>query len=281
MWTKGRRTLWLLAATLSPVLCTAAQSDDLAAYLPPDQVQWLTPNESVDLADVQSGANANQSQRKRVLLLQQENLLAEERGSLLLIPEIGTHAFQSSVIRHWYLGMPAYGWNTFALQSPMLQVNDFEWDANFGERYSPANDISSLLGEMRTRLALALGHIAAQDNKLVIVAEGVSGALLAHLLSDAEFENVAALVLIGGYFPQYQLNRELAVHTAQLNIPVLDIIPAHRHLWITEHTLQRAQHSKRLAQPSYRQRVLASQRVQEQPRYLLHELNGWLKHEQL
>ena len=317
MWSKASQTLWVMAAVIATTPHAVAQIDDLAAYLPPHEVHWLTPggvaasiNDGVDaevsgsarftVTDAQtadakvSAANAaiaehlNHSSTSRILLLQQENRRPEKRGYLLLIPEMGTHPFQSSVLRHWYQAMPSHGWTTLALQSPLLQVTDFEWDANFGERYSPANDISMLLADMRHRLLLALEHIATQDGQLVVVAEGVSGALLVQLLTSPEFDNqgahefdrIAAVVLVGGYFPQYALNRALALKTAQLDIPVLDIIPARAHAWVTEQALNRSQHSQRLAQPSYRQRVLASQPVHLQPRYLLHELQGWLKHEQ-
>lgn len=274
MWKKVSRRFWVMIACMTPLLQAEAHTDDLAAYLPPQEVHWLMPG---------SDASDDHSQKSgaRVLLLRQENRLPEARGNLLLIPEIGTHPLQSTVLRHWYQGMPAYGWTTFALQSPMLHVNDFEWDRHFGERYSPANDVSSLVADLRHRLDLAFEHIAAPDQKLVIVAEGVSGALFVHLLHNTnEFDRVAAVVLVGSYYPQYQLNQELAVQTAQLDIPVLDIVPARAHSWVSEYALNRTQQAKRLAQPSYRQRVLVSQPVQQQPRYLLHELQGWLKHAQ-
>lgn len=256
----GRLTPATLCFSIAAALPIAAYADDLAYYLPPSEVVWLGTDE------------------QRVLMLQRENEQALDRGHLLVVAELGTHPFQSSVLRHWYQGMPAYGWYTYALQAPLLQVNEFEWDAHIAERYSPANDIQTLLDAMRERLTLALQQIEHVEGSLVLISEGVSGGLITQLLHQGEFAQVDALVLVGSYFPQQQLNAELATQAAQLEVPLLDILPNRQQPWVAEQAARRVQQSQRHQHPSFRQRVLAAQSVGAQPRYLHHELYGWLRH---
>lgn len=253
----------------------AAHSDDLAYYLPPAEVIWLGAEQS----DIDTAIENEQDIPLRALMLHRENEQAYDRGNLLLVPELGTHPLQSAVLRHWYQGMPAYGWYTYGLQSPLQQVHDFTWDQEFGQRHSAANDISSLKDAMRERLELALAHVEQTSGPLVLISEGVSAALIIQLLHQGEMPQVDAVVLLGSYFPQQQLNSELATQTAQLRIPVLDMIPAQQQPWVAEQQARRVQQSQRHQHPSYRQRVLSSQRIAEQPRYVLHQLYGWLRYE--
>lgn len=264
-------TLYLGVAAALPM---SAQADDLTYYLPPSEVVWL----SADAAAVQTADAHDQATPQRILMLQRENEQAADRGHLLVVAELGTHPLQSSLLRHWYQGMPAYGWHTYAMQAPLLQINDVEWNAEIATRYSPANDIQFLLDAMRARLVLALQHIEQAEGTLILISEGVSGALITQLLHQGEFAQVDALVVVGSYFPQQQLNTTLTTQTAQLKLPVLDIIPARQQPWVAQQSKRRVQQSQRHQQPSFRQRVLVAQPVATQPRYLHHELYGWLRH---
>lgn len=267
-------TLLGLVVALSPAV-TAAHADDLSYYLPPGEVLWLGASEE----EIAEAREAEQPTPLRAMLLNRENEQAYDRGHILLIPELGTHPLQSSAIRHWYQGMPAYGWYTYALQSPTMQVNEFAWDVSNSERYPQAEDISELHQAMRERLELAFGEMNRTAGPTIMIAEGVSAALISDLMARGEIPPVDAFVALGAHYPQWQLNHELATTTAQLNVPVLDLVPAHQHEWISSTHARRQQQAQRHQHPAYRQRKLSHQRVGEQPRYLLHQLYGWLRSE--
>lgn len=252
----------LLLASSLPLL---ANERDLDYYLPPGEVVWLEQNDS------------------QYLLLRKENQQASDRGRLVLLPEIGTHPYQSSAVRTFYQGMVDYGWYTYALQSPTANIQDFNWQANTatGRYPEPTEGVTQdLIDNLQDRLEQAIAY-STNDHTgpLVVVAEGISAALLVDLLAAGQFAEIDALVVHGIYYPQWQLNQALATDLAQLPIAVLDLTPGHSNSWVQETTARRQQQAQRHRHISYRQRLLPRGTHAEQPRYLLHQLYGWLQSE--
>ncbi|MCC5880228.1 MAG: DUF3530 family protein [Idiomarina sp.] len=266
----------LLAAALSLAAAQVAlaAADDLAYYLPPGEVVWLGASEDA----LRAAAEDEQPTPLRMLLLARENEQAYDRGSLIFIPELGTHPMQSVPVRLWYQGMPAYGWYSYAIQPPTAQVIEFSWQEDSSQRYAQGADLTPLHDAMAQRLSLAVEHAAHQPGPLIIVAQGVSAALVTDLLARGDYPQIDALVMVGAHYPQWQLNQALATTTAQLRIPVLDFIPQHSHSWVLEHSARRQQQTQRHQHPSYRQRTLLANRAND-PRYLIHQLYGWLQSE--
>lgn len=253
----------------------SATADDLAYYLPPGEVLWLG-------ASAEEIAEANQNEQPaplRMLVLARENEQYYDRGSMIFMAELGTHPMQSLTMQKWYQGMPHYGWDTYAVQAPTSQVIEFSWQAHDNERYPEANDVSTLRDAMLERLTLALAHAEVQPGPIVLVAEGVSAALITDILAQGTFPQVDAFVALGAYYPQWQLNQALATTTAQLNMPTLDLIPQHSHNWVADNRARRSQQARRHQHTAYRQRELLTTRAAGEPRYLLHQLYGWLRSE--
>lgn len=262
------------AVSLGAVSVAMATSDDLAYYLPPGEVVWLGASDE----EVSAAAADDQPAPLRMLMLARENEQSYDRGSLILIPELGTHPLQSMPIRHWYQGMPAYGWYSYAIQPPTAQVIEFNWQNDSDQRYPEGADVTPLRDALAERLALALDHAARQPGPIILIVQGVSAALVTDLLAQGGYPQVDALILVGAHYPQWQLNHELATTTAQLRIPVLDFIPQHSQSWVQQSDTRRAQQAQRHQHPSYRQRALQTTRSVDS-RYLLHELYGWLQSE--
>lgn len=265
-------TIGLLFAGLSNA---HASADDLTYYLPPGEVLWL----GASAEEVATAVQNEESAPLRMLLLAKASETYDNRGSMIFITELGTHPRQSLTLSQWYQGMPAYGWDTFAMQSPTSQVLEFNWQQDSHQRYPEASDIGMLLDAMAARLRLALAHAASQSEPIVLVAEGVSAALVTDLLSSGDYPQVTALVTLAAHYPQWQLNQTLATTTAQLSMPTLDIIPQRSHTWVQDSSARRSQQAQQHQHPSYRQRQLVSNHTNAQPRYLLHLLYGWLKNE--
>lgn len=268
---------YLLVATIgcSISMVSNAHSDDLAYYLPPGEVRWLGASDD----EIAAAREADDDTPLRALMLYRENQQAFDRGNLLLISEIGTHPLQSAPMRHWYQGMPAYGWYTYALQSPPQGLFDVDWVGNDTQRYSAAPNIDALRDALAERITLAVEEVMQTPGPLVIVAEGVSAALVSELIQQGELAGVDALVVLGAHFPHWQLNQDLATTTARLNIPTLDLIPSVQNTWVTDAAARRQQQAQRHQHIAYRQRALQHQRLREQPRYLIHQLYGWLRSE--
>lgn len=278
--------------SLSSVSVLHATVDDLAYYLPPGEVHWLgtdgnnaeaavdeTDSAETDSAETEGAENQRAAAQPRVLLLQRESTQPYERGKLLFVPEFANHPLQSTAVRTWYQGMAEYGWFSYALQSPTTSVNELIWQENTDARYPDPAEITPLLSAMRERLQLAIEHIQVQPGPVIVVAEGVSAAVITQLLDNGEFPQVDALVVYAMYFPQWQLNETLATAVAQLRIPVLELVPGQSHSWVSDASAKRRQQAQRHQHPSFRQRTMPAGRHAEQPRYMLHELYGWLRSE--
>lgn len=261
-------SVMLIAVPLFPV--SGAATSDLAYYLPPGEVVWLT-------ADTQSSDESN----PRYLLLERENHLAYARGSIVLIPELGTHPYQSTTIRTLYQTMNEYGWSTFALQPPTIQVSDISWQEENGERYPAGNYPEEIRTQFVQRAELAFAHARQQSGALVVISEGVSAALLTDLFASGELPAPDALVVSGIYYPQWQLNRELATTLAQLPIVTLDLAADGVNRWVSDTHELRRQQAQRHQHIGYRQRIIPSGRHAEQPRFLSHTVYGWLRYEDL
>lgn len=276
----SKHYLHVFTLTLAVILClpanqvATAAADDLAYYLPPGEVIWLGASED----DIRDAADNEQATPLRMLLLTRENEQAYDRGTMIFIPELGTHPMQSPAIRLWYQEVPAYGWYSYAMQPPTAQVIEFAWQEDSGQRYPEGADLTPLHDAMAERLTLAIEHATNQPGPIVVVAEGVSAALLTDLLARGDYPQIDALVMVGAHYPQWQLNQALATTTAQLRIPVLDFIPQASHSWVQAHSDRRQQQSQRHQHLSYRQRTLLANRAND-PRYLVHQLQGWLQSE--
>lgn len=253
--------IFALATLLAPV--TLAANNDLDYYLPPGEVVWLGEGDT------------------RVLLLEQENKQAFDRGSILHIPEWGYHPYQSSAIRSLYQNMPDYGWQSYALQPPTQPLDNFRWQTDEDVRYpDPVADeeLAKLRAQLRERVELAYAQTSLIAGSFIIVAEGISAALLTDLFSSNELPLPDAFVVYGIYFPQWQLNQQLATSLAQLPVPVLDLSPRDGNDWVTQAASRRQQQAQRHQQINYRQRIIPGGTHAQQPRYLQHQLYGWLRH---
>lgn len=268
---------YLLASTIvlsglsQPFSAQASAASDLAYYLPPGEVVWLRPDNGQDSDDEQDEV--------RYLLLERDNHLAYDRGSIVLIPELGTHPYQSTTIRTLYQSMNDYGWYTYALQPPTVQVTDILWQEENGQRYPSGLFPADLQSQLAERLRLALEHARQQPGALIIIAEGVSAALVIDLLTEDAVPHPDALVVSGVHYPQWQMNRTLATTLAQLPIVTLDLASGGVNRWVEDTHELRRQQAQRHQHIGYRQRILPAGRHAEQPRFLPHTVYGWLRYE--
>jgi hypothetical protein len=252
--------LFLLSVPLSAL---ATSADDLAYYLPPEEVVWLGDDAA------------------RVLMLQQENQQAYDRGSLVHIPDWGQHPYQAPVIRQLYQEMPQYGWQSYALQAPTMELHNFAWQEEAEGRYLSAvgdEALAPLRAQMKLRAELAFTRARQTPGALIVVAEGLSAAILAQLFRRGELTPPDAFVVHGIYFPQRTLNRDLAADLAQLPFPVLDLATSGGNFWTRDGAPRRQQQAQRHQHSGYRQRLLTAGQHSQQPRHLAHHLYGWLRY---
>lgn len=241
----------------------ATSADDLAYYLPPEEVVWLGDDDN------------------RILLLQQENQQPYDRGSMVHIPDWGQHPYQAPVVRQLYQEIPEYGWQSYALQAPTMALDDFVWQEQADARYAPAvedEELQPLRAEMQLRAELAFERARQTPGALIVVAEGISAAILTQLFNRGELPLPDAFVVHGIYLPQRELNRDVATDLAQLPFPVLDLATSGGNFWTRDGASRRQQQAQRHQHSNYRQRDLTAGQHSQQPRHLAHLVYGWLRY---
>jgi len=262
--------LFVLALLMAP-LTHAAQEDDLAYYLPPHEVVWLGTNE-----------NTEESSETRYLMLYKEGETSFSRGVALTLPNWGTHPLQQTYPALLYRQLPFYGWESFALHAPTRSLLNFNWDQ---ENQTPYPDPVSAeaLGELKdlllARVQLAFEHIGEAQGFRLIIAEGLTAALLVDLIEAGEIARADALILISPYYPQWQLNRELSEKIAQLRIPVLDIQQQDAIHWSVEEAARRQQQARKFQHTGYRQRTLNRASNRQNHALIEQIIYGWLNYE--
>ncbi|MCC5854499.1 MAG: DUF3530 family protein [Idiomarina sp.] len=259
----------LFSLLLSMALATqplSAQTRDLDYYLPPGEVTWLEDPE----------------QDARYLMLEQPNRRSYQRGAIVHIPEWGYHPYQRSAIRLLYHAMPDYGWQSFALQPPTFDLSQVQWQQSADVRYpDPIDDeqLANLRAPLSQRLSLARARMAEEPGFQIIVAEGIVAAFLVEMFARELLPAPDALIVIGMYLPQWQLNQQVAETLGSLPFPVLDIAPSDGNPWTKQTELRRRQQASRQQHTGYRQRELPRGRHGEQPDILRHMVYGWLTYQ--
>lgn len=251
-----------------------ASQDDLAYYLPPHEYVWLENHENTE--------QENDQESHRYLMLHRENQLSFLRGTAIIVPDWGFHPIQSTYANMTYQALPRYGWETFALHAPTDSLLNFRWQEENGTPYPTAtteDERAFLYNSMSARVEAAMAHIESEPGFRILVTEGISAAVIVDLLEAGEITGVDALVVIAPNYPQWQLNRELSISIAQLDIPVLDLQPRDAIHWSTEESARRKILAGRYQHTGYRQRGLSSQTNRQNTETFSQLIYGWLTYE--
>ncbi len=255
--------LLFILGSFFPAL-THGQVNDLDYYLPPGEVEWIDDTEQND---------------QRYLLLHKHNQLSYVRGLIINIPDWNMHPYQSPFIRELYQAMPEYGWQSYALQPPNTDLTGVLWQAATNERYPapmPDEDLISLRQPLQQRLSQALSYLDNKPGFRIVIAEGIVAAFLIQLYAQQALPAPDALVVIGPYLPQWQLNNALPAQLASFSFPVLDLQPADGNAWSLSTAAERVIQAKRQQHMGYRQRILPRSAHVSQPSLLKHHVYGWL-----
>lgn len=258
--------LLLILCSLWPSLANG-QTSDFDYYLPPGEVLWVEDSDNNE---------------HRYLLLHKQNHRSYVRGLMLHIPDWNTHPYQSPFIRSLYQSMPDYGWQSYALQPPNTDIAAGPWQVEENTPYpNPINEatLAELRQPLQQRLIQTLLFLERQPGLRVVVAEGVVAAFLIQLYATEGIPTPDALIVIGPYLPQLQLNNALAEQLASFSFPVLDLQPAVANSWSLATAANRAKQAQRLQHPGYRQVNLPVSTGQVQARHVSQIIYGWLSYE--
>ena len=223
------------------------QVDDLTRQLPAAEISQIDATEPV-------------------LLLQRPAMTASRKGTVILLADSAEHAASPKHIDNLRQQLNDYGWDTLSVMPPDAAMLTGDSDA-----------IQQFQTAVMQRISAAQQQARQQSGSVVVIAQGNSAAVLNQLYVAEQLAEPEALILLGAYLPDPQLNIELAKAIASHQIPTLDINHQYDNRFVNAQLALRQKWVNKQLKPVYRQRqIIGSGLHQEVQQWVLHEIYGWL-----
>ena len=201
-----------------------------------------------------------------VLLLQRPAMTASRKGTVILLADSAEHAASPKHIDNLRQQLNDYGWDTLSVMPPDAAMLTGDSDA-----------IQQFQTAVMQRISAAQQQARQQSGSVVVIAQGNSAAVLNQLYVAEQLAEPEALILLGAYLPDPQLNIELAKAIASHQIPTLDINHQYDNRFVNAQLALRQKWVNKQLKPVYRQRqIIGSGLHQEVQQWVLHEIYGWL-----
>ena len=225
------------------------QVDDLTRQLPATEISQVPAPEPV-------------------LLLQRPAMTASRKGTVILLADSAEHAASPKHIDHLRQQLNDYGWDTLSVMPPDAAMLTGDGDGDAIKQFQTA---------VMQRISAAQQQARQQSGSVVIIAQGNSAAVLNQLYAAEQLPEPEALILLGAYLPDPQLNIELAKAIASHQIPTLDINHQYDNRFVNAHLALRQKWVNKQLKPVYRQRqIIGSGFNQDVQQWVLQEIYGWL-----
>lgn len=226
-------------------------------------------------------------------VLQRSPTITARKGNALLFADIGSDPEKSPRIRALRLALNDSGWHSWAVipppapsrpaqvspagpgTAPAPAVNPEKVD-----EWLPGNSANDALAELRTALAAQLARVREELPKQgfqIIIAEGMSGPLLAEVLAAGDVPSVDALIVMGPYLPLSSMNGAVGDTLAATQSPLLDLVMVEDHPLAIAGAPQRAIAARLNYLPHYRQRQLLVNAAADSST-LVTEVNAFLRY---
>ncbi|GAA5216134.1 DUF3530 family protein [Corallincola platygyrae] len=232
--------------------------------------------------------------------LKRDALTPQTKGVAILVPDWSVPPSQQQGVGYLSELMPNHGWVTIAITAPP-QLHNPNYTSPLEkpeeidtarEAPTPAHPIQAdewLNDEIReeqseaylTQIIARMDATVEESSKhpgfYLVIAQGSSAGWLTQLYEAKRLGPPDALINIGAYLPQHQMNIALAEAMAKTDIPVLDIYTRYDNRWVQDTVTLRPQLANKHFKLHYRQRELFGDvdmtRTDER---LWKEIYGWL-----
>lgn len=205
---------------------------------------------------------------KSFLALKREAFTAKVKGTILFIPDWSQHAASPKYLNLLRKDFNDYGWNTLAIAVPAAP---FENDLP---------DLDSYKTELQQRITAAMASIQAENNAIIVVAQGSSAALISQLYAEKKLQEPQSLVLLEAYLPLAEQQRGLPLVIAKQQVPTLDLMQEQGNQQVAAQWQLRKQLARQQQKLLYRQREISGLIAQaETQQRVLKEIHGWLSYQ--
>lgn len=187
-----------------------------------------------------------------------------QQGTVILVADANEHAASPKYINYLRKNLTELGWNTLSIMPPAISLLD---EDNF----------STYQQQLKQRTAVAISYASREPGAIVIIGQGSSAAIINQLYAQQQLATTAALIILGSYIPDFELNKALAQAIASHAVPVLDISNSEDNEWVLSQLKQRQQQVAKNFKAIYRQRLITGSSYDEQNQsWVLQEIYGWL-----
>ncbi len=263
----------------------------------PAVAQTLDPLQ-MQTDDVKRGLSDDQYEirlvgEEEVAVVIQESNIAVSKGTVILLSDTGQTQLGSRSLAPMTSLLNKYGWTTLLAAPPIIDISGesasdtvvspqdtaptVEVLPNQGQQVLSQERFDAHQRQLQLLMQSLLEKSTEYPGFVVVVAQGTTAAWLAKMYNEQLLTEPDAFVSISAFWPQMDLNKQIAGYFAEAGMPLLDLY----NQWDNKWTLSTAERRKIAAAKAlklhFRQVELIGMPIgQGQHRYMTKQIVGWL-----
>ena len=261
-------TLSSFAQTLNPL---DMRTDDVKRHFSEDRFDILLAGE------------------QEVAVIIQESTVAISKGAVIMLSDTGQTPLGSRSLDSVATLLNQYGWATLLAAPPIIglsqETSDNVQENNTNIEVLPTDGLQAIVQENfdthQQQLQLLMQSLLDKSTEypgfVVVVSEGTTAAWLAKMYNEQLVTEPDAFVSLSAYWPQIELNDQIAGYLANTSFPVLDMYSQWDNKWTITTAEKRRIAAVKALKLHFRQTELIGVPIgQGQHQYLTKQIIGWL-----
>ncbi len=261
-------TLTAEAQTLDPL---DMRTDDVKRRLSENQFEILLAGE------------------QEVAVIIQESTVAISKGAVIMLSDTGQTPLGSRALDAVATLLNQYGWTTLLAAPPIIGLSqdtgDTDQDNNTVEEVLPTSGLQVIIQnnfdthqqQLQLLMQSLLDKSAEYPGFVVVLSEGTTAAWLAKMYNEQLITEPDAFVSMSAYWPQVDLNEQIAGYLANTSFPVLDMYSQWDNKWTITTAEKRKIAAVKALKLHFRQTELVGVPIgQGQHQYITKQIIGWL-----
>lgn len=205
---------------------------------------------------------------KSFLALKRAAFTAKVKGTILFVPDWSQHASSPKYLNLLRKEFNDYGWDTLSIAVPDAPFND------------DTPSLDTYKEQLQQRIDVAMTSAMAENNTVIVVAQGSSAAFISQLYADKKLQEPQSLILLEAYLPSSEQQRSLPLAIAKQQVPTLDLMQEQGNQQVAAQWRLRKQLAKQQQKLLYRQREINGLIAQaETQQRVFKEIYGWLSYQ--
>ena len=226
---------------------------------------------------------------QEVAVIIQESTVAISKGAVIMLSDTGQTPLGSRSLDSVATLLNQYGWATLLAAPPIIglsqETSDNAQENNTNIEVLPTDGLQAIVQENfdthQQQLQLLMQSLLDKSTEypgfVVVVSEGTTAAWLAKMYNEQLVTEPDAFVSLSAYWPQIELNDQIAGYLANTSFPVLDMYSQWDNKWTITTAEKRRIAAVKALKLHFRQTELIGVPIgQGQHQYLTKQIIGWL-----